>query len=186
MFLPELPFLGEGSVHSCSRSGLSSLILPSLQGLHPPGLGPHSRRWQWRAKLHLPFPWLTGRPEPFPLPRIPSGEKLSSAKPFPGTKKAGGSGSTPNPSLSALLLNIFRIQPDLTVVGLLDAYNSLSPAFWVHLCPAASPASPGPCTLHVAASSMLSAGKSSRITPLQSSPTFEASPRKSRSPHKDL
>lgn len=145
------------------------MILPSLQGLHPPGAGAAQQEVAGgggRRSFICPSHGSQDGLNHSPCPESHQGEKLSSAKPFPGTKKAGGRGSTPNPSLSALLLNIFRIQPGLTVVGLLDAYNSLSPAFRVHLCPAASPASPGPCTLHVAASSMLSAGKSSRITPL--------------------
>ena len=150
MFPLELPFLGKGSVHSCSCSGLSSLILPSLQGLHPPRAGAAQQEvgGGWQSFTCPPHGSQDGLNHP-PCPPSHQREKLSSAKLFPGTKKAGGRSSTPHPSLSALLPNIFRIQPGLLVVSLLDSCNSLSPAFWVHLCPATSLASPDPYTLHV-------------------------------------
>lgn len=66
MFLPEFPLLGKGRVHSCSCSGLSSLILPSLQGWHPPGLGGRSRRWGGRASSALPLAHMTAEPSPRP------------------------------------------------------------------------------------------------------------------------
>lgn len=134
-------------------------------GAPPQGWGRTAGGWGGRQSFICPPHGSQDGLNHPPCPPSHQREKLSSTKLFPGTKKAGGCGSTPHPSLSALLPNVFRIQPGLIVVSLwtpVTASHLLSGSTSARRPPQPHPAG----ALHATANGTLLAGESSGIPPL--------------------